>query len=155
MSLRKEVQVAIQSGMRGDFEAIEDLVSREPAAIRFLLGMTYHSEEDKRRAASRAIGIAALHHPKLIKDVVRRLIWAMNDESGTNALTAPDVLLEIARTRPGLLLSVVPDMTRLAADEGLQVGLTATLRTVAEACPGEVGSSLSASLNKRLRRSRK
>ena len=141
--------------MQGNFEGIENLVSREPRAIRYLLGMTYHADKGKRRTAGKAIAIASQYHPKMVKDVVRRLIWAMNDESGTNALTAPDVLIEIARVRPEILVPAVPDLTRLATDEGLHDGLASALKLVSEACPGEVGSRLSASLNKRLRKRRR
>lgn len=142
----------MEEGIQGSFEGIENLVAQEPRAIRYLLGMTYHSDDERRRVAAEGIAIASRHHPKQVKAVVRRLIWAMNDESGTNALTAPDVLLAIARVRPEILLPAVPDMTRLASDEGLQEGLGAALKVISEACPGQVGSSLSASLNKRLRR---
>ncbi len=155
MSLRAEVQAAVESGMQGNFEAVENMVSQEPRSIRYLLGMTYHFDEERRRTAGKAIAIASQYHPKLVKAVVRRLIWAMNDESGTNALTAPDVLIEIARVRPEILLPAVPDLTRLATDEGLHDGLASALKLVSKACPGEVGSSLSASLNKRLRRRRR
>jgi predicted short-subunit dehydrogenase-like oxidoreductase (DUF2520 family) len=83
--------------------------------------------------------------------VIRRLVWAMNDESGTNALTAPEVLQAVAAERPELLLPVVPDLVRLAADEGLREGLASALRTVASRCPGQVGQELSESLGKRVR----
>lgn len=155
MRLRTKVQAAVEESMQGNFEGLENLVTQEPRAIRYLLGMTYHSDDERRRTAAKGIAIASRHHPKLVKAVVRRLIWAMNDESGTNALTAPDVLLEIARVRPDILLPAVPDMTRLASDEGLREGLAEALRMISEACPGQVGSSLSASLNKRLRRRQK
>ena len=91
--------------------------------------------------------MAARHHPKVVQDVVRRLVWAMNDESATNALTAPEVLHAIADERPELLLPVVPDLTRLAADPGLQEGLAKTLKTLADRLPGKVGEAFSRSLN--------
>jgi hypothetical protein len=70
----------------------------------------------------------------------------MNDEAATNALTAPEVLQAIADVCPELLLPMVPDLTRLAADPGLQEGLAKTLKTVARRCPGKVGESLARSL---------
>jgi hypothetical protein len=79
----------------------------------------------------------------------------MNDESGTNALTAPEVIQAIAAEEPELLLPLVPDLTRLTADPGLREGLAKALKTVAEKCPGEVGARLSASLRKRFRKRRK
>ena len=50
-------------------------------------------------------------------------------------------------TFPELLLPMVPDLTRLAADPGLQEGIAKTLKTVASRCPGKVGEILGRSLN--------
>lgn len=155
MRLRTKVQAAVEDGMQGNLDGMENLVAQEPRAIRYLLGMTYHSDDERRKVAATGIAMASLHHPKLIKAVVKRLIWAMNDESGTNALTAPGVLLAIASVRPEILLPAVPDMTRLASDDGLREGLADTLKVISEACPGKVGSSIGASLNKRLRKRRR
>jgi hypothetical protein len=129
---------------------MERLVAEEPKAVRHLLGITYHPEPGKRDAAARGLALASRYHPKLVKEVVRRLVWAMNDESGTNALTAPQVIQAIAEEEPQLLLPLVPDLTRLAADPGLREGLSAALRTVSQKCPGQVGERLSNSLRKRL-----
>ncbi len=94
------------------------------AAIRYLVGMSYNADPEIRKTATRGIALAARHHPKRVQEVVRRLIWAMNDESATNALTAPEVLEAIAEETPELLLPMVPDLTRLAADPGLHEGLS-------------------------------
>jgi hypothetical protein len=109
--------------------------------------MSYHSDAEIRRTAARGVALAARHHPKLVQGVVRRLVWAMNDEAATNALTAPEVLQAIANEKPEILLPMVPDLARLASDPGLQEGLAKTLKTVAKKCPGQVGASLSRSLN--------
>lgn len=145
MSLRSRVHEAIRQGL-GNGE-IENLVAEEPRAVRYFLGMSYHSDPDVRKKAVKGVAMAARHHPELVQKVVRQLVWAMNDESATNALTAPEVLQAVADERPELLLPMVPDMTRLAADPGLHQGLAETLKTVARRCPGKVGESLSRSLN--------
>lgn len=155
MSLRDEVKHAIEEGETGRFRAMEELVAEEPRAVRHLLGMTYHPESAKRNAAARGLALASRYHPKLVQEVVRRLVWAMNDESGTNALTAPEVIRAVAQEEPHLLLPVVPDLIRLAADPGLHDGLSAALRSVSESCPGKVGESLSKSLQKRFKARRK
>ena len=134
---------------------MEELVAEEPRAVRHLLGLTYHPESTKRNVAAQGLALASRYHPRLVQEVVRRLIWAMNDESGTNALTAPEVIQAIADEKPELLLPVVPDLTRLAGDPGLHEGLSAALRTVSKKCPGQVGESLSRSLRKELKEKRK
>jgi hypothetical protein len=153
--LRNQVKLAIAQGQAGQFSLIQKLVAEEPRAVRHLLGLTYHPDSKKREVATKGLVLASRYHPKLVQEVLRRLIWAMNDESGTNALTAPEVIQAIAAEEPELLLPLVPDLTRLTADPGLREGLTKALKTVAEKCPGEVGARLSASLRKRFRKRRK
>ncbi len=146
MSLRDQVRAA---ALEGRSEELAELATRERKAVRHLMGLSYEQDPEVRARAAAALGVAALHHTKLMESNVRRLVWAMNDESGTNALTAPEVLLAIARSNPRLLLPVVPDLARLATDEGLREGLAATLEVVREACPGEVGPLLGRSINER------
>jgi hypothetical protein len=145
VSLRRRIHDAVHSGMANG--ELEELVENEPRAIRYLLGMSYNSEPEIRETATRGVALASRYHPKLVQEAVRRLIWAMNDESGTNALSAPAVLQAIADESPELLLPMVPDLTRLAADPGLQDGIAKTLKTVANRCPGKVGEILGRSLN--------
>ncbi len=144
MRLKETVQQAVVNGRLDDLDRI---VAGDVRAIRFLLGMTYRIDETIRKTAGRAIARASAHHPKAIAELVRRLVWAMNDESGANALTAPAVILAIAEEKPELLLPMVPDLTRLAADEGLRKDLSAAMRIVALACPGQVGNRLASFIN--------
>lgn len=149
MSLRTRVLDLVA---QNDAPALFELVAEEPRAIRYLVGCTYQTDDQARLLACRGIGRAARHHPELVQQVVRRLIWAMNDESGTNALTAPEVVKAVAVEKPELLLPMVPDLTRLAADEGLQETLAEVLRTLAEKFPGSVGRGIEDSLNKEIRK---
>jgi hypothetical protein len=146
VSLREQIRAA---AMEGRNEELSELARNERRAVRHLMGLSYEQNPEIRARAAEALGVAAMHHKKLMDSNIRRLVWAMNDESGTNALTAPEVLLAIARKNPELLLPVVPDLARLAADEGLREGLAATLQLVRDACPGEVGPLLGRSINER------
>lgn len=143
MSLRKRTLIAVQSGSDDD---LEDLVSEESKSIRYLLGFTYRDDPGIRSRAACALALAAKHHPARIQSVIRQLVWAMNDESGTNALTAPEVLQAIADETPELLVPAVPDLVRLSAEPELREGLAAVLRTISRRCPGEVSRSLAESL---------
>jgi hypothetical protein len=147
MTLRQRITEAVERCLLGDEAPLETLVAEESGAVRYLLSMTYRPDRERRLAGARGLALAAHHHPALIREVVRRLVWAMNDESGTNGVTAPEVLLAIAEEKPDLLLPVVPDLTRLSTDEGLRAGLHRTLEQVATACPGQVGERIARSLN--------
>ncbi len=144
--LRQRVRAAVE---RADFDELQQLVAEESRAVRFLLALTYESDPALRRAAARGVALASHYHPRLVQNVIRRLIWAMNDESGTNSLTAPEVLQAIAEERAELLIPMIPDLVRLAADDDLREGLSVMLRCVASRCPGQIGRGLSESLSKR------
>jgi hypothetical protein len=149
MNLRAQVQELVE---KGETESLAVLVADEPRTIRHLVGCTYQADERIRGVACRAIGRASRHHPDLVQQVVRRLVWAMNDESGTHSLTAPEVIKAVAEESPELLLPVVPDLTRLAADEGLHDQLAEILHLLAEKFPGSVGRGIEGSLNKMLKK---
>lgn len=144
MNLKTLFHTAVQSGSDDE---VEKLVAEEPRAIRFALGLTYSDEPGIRRRAAKAVAFGSKHHQSLVENIIRRLVWAMNDESGTNAVTAPEVLQAIADERPELLLPVLPDLVRLSKDPGLNEGLAAVLRAVSSGCPGEVGSHMVRSID--------
>lgn len=144
MSLRRVVREAVEQGR---LDEAAELVRSDPRALRHVVGMTYRTEEGIRVGAAKVVAAAADAHPKLVQETVRRFVWAMNDESGTNALSAPGALLAIAREKADLLLPMVPDLVRLSADPGLREGLSKVLEVVRESCPGEVGARLAADLS--------
>jgi hypothetical protein len=149
MSLKAQV---LELVAQGDAERLNALVAEESRAVRYLVGCSYREDAPTRKIACQALGRASRHHPDLIQQVVRRLVWAMNDESGTHSLTAPEVIKAVAEVSPEQLLPVVPDLTRLAADEGLHDPLAEILGMLAEKYPGSVGRGIEGSLNKRLRK---
>jgi hypothetical protein len=145
MNLKTQVLEFIAAG---EIDGLDGLVVAEPGAIRFLVGCSYRVDAREREIACRAIGRAGHHHPLKVQQVVRRLVWAMNDESGTNALTAPEVVKAVADETPELLLPLVPDLTRLAGDEGLYTPLAESLEILAAKFPGSVGRGIQDSLNR-------
>jgi hypothetical protein len=132
MNLRARIEMAIRGQ---DSAAIETLVAENPRVLRHLTSMTYDTDDGVRAVAAHAIALAARHHPEQVSELVRRLIWAMNDESGTNSHTAPEVILAIALEKPDLLLPMMPDLARLTADDELRPVLLSAVRAVAERYP--------------------
>ena len=147
MNLREQVNAAV---LGANFDQLEDLIAKETKVIRYLMGMSYQPEDNIAETAAKAIGLAARHHPKLIKKILRRLVWAMDEQSGTNSYSAPLVLQAIARERPEFLLPIVPDLVRLSINDALHDGIADTLCIVVHACPGGIGASLTKRLNERI-----
>ena len=131
-----------------NLETIEEIVKKEPRAVRYLMGLMYELDDSVRKIAAEGIALSSKHHPKLAKNVINRLIWAMNNDAGANSPFAPEVLKAIAGVKPELLLPVVSDIVRCSTDSSLQQGLYDTLRIVKEKCPGEIGKILGAELKK-------
>jgi hypothetical protein len=135
LSFRKDIRAAVEEAR---FDDLEELVIEDRGAVRHLLGLTYAADDTVAGAAAKGLAIAARHHAGLVQSTLRRLIWAMNDESATNALSAPRVFVAVAEEHPQLLLPMVPDLMRLRSDEGLRDGLERALTVVAESCPDGV-----------------
>jgi hypothetical protein len=128
--------------LRGDLDEVDRVIASDRRAMRTLVGLCYHADATVRDVAASGVARAAEHHPKLVGEVVRRLIWAMNDESGTNAATAPAVIRRIADVAPRILVPVVPELLRLTADPSLHDELVGAVRRVAEQLPGAAASAV-------------
>lgn len=144
MSLREMVAEAVRQRR---FDDLESLVEEDSRSVRYLVGLTYQVDPEIRDAAARGLALASRYHPELVREIVRRLVWAMNDESGTYAASAPDVLRQIAEVSPEALLPSLPDLLRLSADPGLHDRLVELSRLVAAKFPREAARSVQASLN--------
>jgi len=140
VNLRAKVQATIRGQ---DTTAIDAFVAGDARVLRHLISMTYDEDADLRTSAARAIALAARHHPQQVSEWVRRLVWAMNDESGTNGQTAPEVIQAIAMEQPCLLLPMLPDLVRLAADKELRPLLISAVRLVTRQCPPGTGNECS------------
>lgn len=143
MSVREQVAEAVRSRR---FDDLASFVASEKRALRHLVALTYRPEPAVREAASRGLALASRHHPKLVLEVARRLVWSMNDESGTNAVTAPEVLRAIAEESPELLVPLVPSLLALTADPGLREGLVEVVRIVARHDPKAAVSGMNRAL---------
>jgi hypothetical protein len=142
-NLRERVMAAIQ---RGRIDELESLLREEKPALRCLVSLSYHPDPTVRTMAARGIGLASRHHPTRVAETLRRLIWAMNEESGTNATAAPDVFRAVAEERPELLLPLLGDLMRLSADPTLHDALVEISRTVAKSDPVGAAHSVAAAL---------
>jgi hypothetical protein len=125
----------VDAARGGRAEELAAAVATDRRALRHLVALTYRPEPEIRAAAARGIALAGRHHPKLVQETARRLVWAMNDESGTHAVTAPEVLRAIAEESPELLLPLVPNLLGLTADPGLREALVEVVRLVARNDP--------------------
>jgi len=132
MSLSKEIRELLQQGRE---DAVVELATANPRALRPLVGRLWDPDGEIRLRAARAVGHAATTHPDLGLEVIRRLMWALNDESGTHGVYGIRALGEIGRRDPDLIAPYVSALVSMAVDSGLRLELLHALTAIAEAAP--------------------
>jgi len=85
-------------------EVLEKELKNHPGLIRKVQRLLYHADEDVRWGAARTFGLAAeIFETEKMKDLIRQLVWMINEESGNNCWFAPQALGEIGRVKPELV----------------------------------------------------
>jgi len=140
MGIGKEVRELLQQGRE---EALTELALADSRALRPLVGRLWDSDSRIRNRAARVIGRAAAAHEAVGEDLVRRLVWALNDESGTNGIYGIPALGEIGRHAPRLLAAHVPVLVALCRDDGLRLQILRALAATAESDPALVAGEMS------------
>ena len=120
---------------QGDSEGLERMVTENPAAIRFLQGRLWDEDPEIQCRAAIALGAAAAAHPELGRELLRKALWALNDESATNGGPMLPAIGEIGRCSPDLVAPFVGPMTAYLWDEGLRPGILDALCRIAETAP--------------------
>jgi hypothetical protein len=133
MRLKERVMELLR---QGDTEGLEEMVGENPAAIRFLQGRLWDSDPEIRCRAAVALGAAAASHPDLGRELLRRALWALNDESAMNGKYVLPAIGEIGRHAPELAEPFVGPMTSYLWDEGLRPGILRALCRIADVAPG-------------------
>jgi hypothetical protein len=139
MSLNKEVRELLQQGRE---DAVAELATANPRALRPLVGRLWDPDREIRLRAARAVGHAATAHPDLGVEVIRRLMWALNDESGTHGVHGIPALGEIGRRAPEMLAPYIPALVSMAMDSGLRLEVLRALTAIAEPAPQLVADHL-------------
>jgi hypothetical protein len=127
---------------QGREEAVVELAIADRRALRPLMGRLWDPDPQIRRCAAGAIGRSAAAHPALGLEMVRRLMWALNDEAATNGVYGIAALGEIGRRCPEMLGPFVPALVSMAWDDGIRLELLRALGRVAVADRRLVGRQL-------------
>jgi hypothetical protein len=139
MSLRKEVRELLR---RGREDAVAELTAANPRALPPLMGRLWDPDAEIRRRAARAVGETAAARPDLGLEIIRRLMWGLNDESATNGVYGIPALGEIGRRAPEILAPFVPSLVSMSHDSGLRLELLEAMIATAESAPDLVASQL-------------
>jgi hypothetical protein len=139
MGLREEVMEVLRAG---DTARVEQLAATDRRATRHLLGRLWDEDGEVRRLACVGVGAAAAAHPDLGIDIVRRLLWALNDESATNGVYGVAALGEIGAQDPELIGPFVGPLASYSWDAGLRPEILKALARIAAVAPAVVAPHL-------------
>jgi hypothetical protein len=112
----------------GDVDALLELARNRPGrVVRFLTGRLYSADQDDKWRAVGMFGVLA-GRPGLLTDarlldLLRRFLWALNDESGAVPFGVPEAVGEILAARPEHRAPLLPILcTMLTGAETFQTG---------------------------------
>ncbi|MFC1492892.1 DVU0298 family protein [candidate division KSB1 bacterium] len=114
MSRNKELELLLKNN---DLDKIEEMLTEKPQHVRRLMGYLYDPDEDLRMAAAKCFGIAARILPmEKLKDLIRRMMWMLNDESGSSCWHVPYALGEIGYANYEAIRDFLPCLEHYTED---------------------------------------
>jgi hypothetical protein len=132
MGLKGRVMELLRAG---DEPTLGALAVEHPPAMRFVFGRLWDPDEELRQRAARVIGVAATARWETGLELVRGVMWGLNDESATNGRYGIPALGEIGYNSPEMIAPFVGPLASLAWDDGLRVDIIRALTRIAEAAP--------------------
>lgn len=125
-----------------DYDQILSLFDNNKQIMKYLAMTLYNPDGDLKWRAIEAIGYLtkerADHIPDYFRDLARRYIWAMNEESANVSWSAPEVIGVVIASRPDLYGDLATVMISGAIDEPIfQKGMLWAMKEI-----GQVNKSL-------------
>jgi len=103
--LREKIIPLLQAG---DFPALTQLAGQESGVASILMQFLYEPGALLYWRALEGLGLVAGSHPKQVDKLINRLLYLLNEDSGSNGWGAAAALGEIGRGRIGLVKEIIP-----------------------------------------------
>jgi HEAT repeat protein len=92
----------------GDFAALTALAAEEPRVGEILLQFLYDPEDLLQWRALEGLGCVAAAYPEQVQKLISRLLWLLNEDSGSFGWGAAAALGEIGRGNITLVKEIIP-----------------------------------------------
>jgi HEAT repeat protein len=103
--LREKITALLRES---DFAALVELAGREKSVADVLLQFLYDPQDILQWRALEGLGHVAGDHPEQVRRVITRLLWLLNEDSGSFGWGAAAALGEIGRHRLELVQDIIP-----------------------------------------------
>lgn len=120
---------------RGDEAGLRRLAVTRPRSLRYLVGRLWDPDAAVAHSAAVAIGHGAAAHPSLGLDLLRRLLWTLNDEAAMNGAASLEAFAEIGYRAPEIMTPFVAPLASYAWDPWLRPGILRALGKIIAANP--------------------
>lgn len=142
--MRVKIRELVDENRIGEAAA---LVAADRAAVKGLFGLLFEKYGARRWRAievlGRAVGRMEDEEPEKGRDVIRRLFWSLNDESGGIGWSAPEAIGEIVAERPDLFKDYILNLYYGSLDEPpLRRGILWAIGRVGRANPELVAETV-------------
>ncbi len=115
---------AVRERLRSrDYEAVLGLAGSERKLVRAVISLLYEREELIRWRAVTMVGRLAVAEPEMVRPLIGRFFWWMNDESGGIGWSSAPALAEIGRMAPTMLRDTVRVVIHYRAERILFPGV--------------------------------
>ncbi len=103
--LREKIVPLLQSG---DFPGLTKLAGQESGVAAILMQFLYDPGTLLYWRAMEGLGLVAGSHPEQVRNLINRLLYLLNEDSGSNGWGAAAALGEIGRGRIALVRETIP-----------------------------------------------
>ncbi len=125
--------------LRRDLEQLASWGETRRDAERLLNSLAFDSDELVRSRAIEGLGLLARQRartrPDAVRELVRRMLWAMNDESGNSIGHAPELAGELLASVPALVPEFASTLASLRECDPYQRGVRWAMARIAAAVP--------------------
>ncbi len=149
-TLRKEIKDAL---IEDDLDRIAAMAPGNKRVFGAIMALTYDKENVIAWRAIEAMGLAvatiAADNPGMARDIVRRLLWSVTEESGSIGWSAPEMLAEVVAQSPGQFSDLPPIIMSLSEEPPFLPGVLWAMGRLAEAglsLPRDARAVITASL---------
>ena len=133
-TLRKEIKNAL---IEDDLDRIAALAPGNKRVFGAIMALTYDKENviawRAIEAMGRAVAAVATDDPGTARDIVRRLLWSVTEESGSIGWSAPEMLAEVVVRSPGQFSDLPPIILSLHDEPPFLPGVLWAMGRFAEA----------------------
>lgn len=104
-AVRQEINALLE---QGDFSALVTLAGRESHTAGILMQYLYDPHDPLHWRALEGLGHVAHGHPRQVQKIITRLLWLLNEDSGSFGWGAAAALGEIGRHELSVVADIIP-----------------------------------------------